>query len=846
MKRWLFVLLALTACDPTSVAEDASGQDASADAGVVEPEPLSTAHCTYAPLPATAGAGGRVEAGPVTAGVAEVELGLPVGAALGGNTSRAAPLDNQGDVDGREVPLSGTFTPSVGVETIPKVKALAITAGGETVLLLRSDTIFSDDTVTHEVTEALGPELAGKVIWLSSHTHTAPEQYSADTKFQVGGGPVRASVRAALIERLIEAGRAALDARVPARIGVASDHDFDPEDRVSYDRRPENDDLYHGGEARKDTHLAVIRVDTLDGAPMAILPVFGAHSAILDDDVAVFSTDLSGMIERTLEEQFDAPVMVMHLQGAAGDVLGASHGHLEYEEGQLRWDFARNEENGRWALPQILPVWEAAGEVMQDRVAMEVVTRSVPMGPDWRTFTVRDGALAYAPWDGRRPADREVWRDGAIVSPIDEFNAPGGASLCGEDTALLDIAQLPNVDGLTAYHSCASLERATMILGILLDFEFEPTPLCVSTRTTITAWRLGDHLFATAPGEPLVPWAEYVRERSPLGAENTFVLGYAQGHNGYLLRPEDWLQGGFEPTINSWGPLEGEYLAERLAELMALAVTDAREDAAAGGVDRVVAMTFDDGITPTPDVAPDAGTVPDAVPGEVFFRGGYAVSSAQPAATVERVNEVARFVWLGEDSLVGTPRVTLQREVDGVFEAVTRRSGRPVEDLDLIVVWTPQPLTWEPGEARTHYWTVEWQPVSWRLEAPLDERAGVPLGRYRFHVEGSGYALDSEPFEVVPATLDVRTRTEGEALVVEALFQPREGWRLMDMTGRANRDVGDRAGPFEVEVRGEGGASETFTGVEPEAPGVVRVTPSFPVTSVRVRDRFGNAGEVSG
>ena len=73
MKRWLFVLLALTACDPTSVAEDASGQDASADAGVVEPEPLSTAHCTYAPLAATAGAGGRVEAGPVTAGVAEVE-----------------------------------------------------------------------------------------------------------------------------------------------------------------------------------------------------------------------------------------------------------------------------------------------------------------------------------------------------------------------------------------------------------------------------------------------------------------------------------------------------------------------------------------------------------------------------------------------------------------------------------------------------------------------------------------------------------------------------------------------------------------------------------------------------
>ncbi|MCB9597826.1 MAG: neutral/alkaline non-lysosomal ceramidase N-terminal domain-containing protein [Sandaracinaceae bacterium] len=341
--------LLLVACDGAAPPAD----DAGVDAGPREPpQPASTAHCQYADLPPTAGAGGTVRAGAIEVGLAELALDLPIGVALGGNTSRAAPIDNQGYVDRREVYVSGSFTPSVGIETIPKVKAVAIRAGDETIVLLRTDTIFADDTITHEVTSRLGPELAGKVLWTTTHSHTAPEQYSADRKLQVGGGPVRGSVRAQLIDRMTQAAQQALASMVPARIGVATQTGFDPDDRVSYDRRPENDFL-HPGRSGKDDDLAVIRIDAMDGTPMAILPIFGVHSAILDDDVSVFSTDASGMFERMLEEELDHEVMVVHLQGAAGDVLGASEGHLAYEGDEPRWDFARNEECGRWALPQI-------------------------------------------------------------------------------------------------------------------------------------------------------------------------------------------------------------------------------------------------------------------------------------------------------------------------------------------------------------------------------------------------------------------------------------------------------------------------------------------------------------
>jgi neutral ceramidase len=842
MRHTLFVCIAilLSGC-PTTAPED-SASDAGADTG--PPVPLSTDHCTYAPLPATARAGGTVTAGAIRVGLAELALDLPVGTALGGNTSRAAPLDNQGVVDEREVPLSGSFTPSVGVESIPKVKAIAITAGDETIVILRTDTIFGDDGITHEVTERLGPELAGKVLWASSHTHTGPAQYTGDLKLQVGGGPTSATVRARLIDRMVEAAELALAAREPARIGIATDEDFDPMNRVSYDRRPENDDLF-AGEERKDRRLALIRIDRMDGTPMAILPLFGVHSAILDDDVSVYSTDASGAFERQLEEAFDDEVMVVHLQGAAGDVLGASDEHVSFGEGEPLWDFARNEECARHALPELLDAWERAGAVMESELAMEMVTRSVPLGPNWETFTVRDGALSYAPWDGRRACDRAVFSsDGAVLSPIDEFNAPAGAALCGETEApLIPRSDLPNAEELVGYGSCSQLQIATRLLGPLLDFEFGEQPLCPATRTTVGALRLGDYLFGLVPGEPVVLFRDTLVAGSPFPPERTFVIGYALGHEGYLLTPEDWLRGGFEPSINVWGPLEGQYVLERIDELLDLAVSDAREDAAAGGVDRVVPFLPFDRAEP-PDPAPMAGTIPTEVPSEVYFRGRMTPPSGQPAATIPRVTGVARFAWIGEDPLGGTPRVTLQREVGGTFEPVRRRSGRAVVDLDMILVWTPQPLA-DRGPPRTHYWTVEWQAVA-GIGAPglpaLEDRVGLPLGRYRFHVEGTGYTIDSDAFEVVAGPIEVRA-TPGASIAIEARYQPAEGWRLLAMEGLSNRDVLVAAGPLSVDIEYASGAPETLE-VPLSAPGMASVTPtrSETVTRVVVRDRFGNVG----
>jgi neutral ceramidase len=815
--------------------------------GPAGPEPASTAHCDYVPLPATGGAGGTVTAGPVRVGLAERHLDLPVGSTLGGNTSRATAVGNKGWVDVRRYAHSGAFTPSVGIETIPKVKAIAIEAGDETVVLVRTDTIFSDDTITHELADRLGPGFAGKVLWMSSHTHTAAEQYTADSKLQVGGGRLRDLNRGRLIERMEEAARAALDDLRPAQIGIAVDTAFDLDSQVSYDRREENDHL-HGDRSRADEFLAVIRIDDPDGTPRAILPVFGNHSAILSDDTALLSTDVSGMYEKMIEEQFDHRVMAVHLQGAAGDVLPSSDRHIELAEGQHDWDFARSEENARRALPLIMPVWEQAGQAMKSELAMEMVTRSIEVGPDWETFTVRDGALRYAPFDADREADRIIYDDdGSIASPIDEFNAPFGAGLCGDPADdLFQGSAMPGVRNLEAYHSCARLPDVTLVLGALMDVEFEGPPICSSTRTTLSALRLGDYLFATGPGEPLVGWADIVRERSPVDPDKTIILGYAQGHIGYLLTADDWLLGGYEPSINLWGPLEGELIAERLAELMPLAMTTEREDATVGGTDRLAGPMISDPGVGDPDPAPMAGTVPAEIPEQIYARTSRP-TTGQPAATIPRVTGVARFTWIGEDPLAGTPKVVLEREVEGGgFEPVRRRSGRVVDDLDLLLLWTPLPLRVSDGEPRTHYWTAEWQAVAWHGHPDLPDladRPGLPLGRYRFAVTGTGYSLTSDPFELVPGPVAVRVSRAGGELRVEAGYEATDGWRMLAMEGISNRWLPVTAGPVTVELVYDGEPVERIEQVElTDGAAMVSPTGAGPMVEIRVFDRFGNRG----
>jgi hypothetical protein len=201
--------------------------------------------------------------------------------------------------------------------------------------------------------------------------------------------------------------------------------------------------------------------------------------------------------------------------------------------------------------------------------------------------------------------------------------------------------------------------------------------------------------------------------------------------------------------------------------------------------------------------------------------------------------------------------VTLEREVSaGVFAPVRRRSGRAVTDGEVVISYTPQPLVRVPGEAQTHYWAVEWQPVPWlgaRSESggsldELEARAALPLGRYRFHVAGAAFELTSQPFEVVPAPLDVSVTRDVDTLVRLTLtvsLNAAQGYRLLDLELPSNRAVPLRQTALQITLTHAVGP-DTLLALSTDDLGQLTFDePGAPVLSVRVTDPHDNEGETA-
>jgi neutral ceramidase len=848
-----FLTTFLAACDDNTIATRDAATDTATDTAVDQPvlAPQSTSHCTYEALPPNAHAGTTVESMPLRAGAAEAMLDLPVGSALGAYTARARALGSQNAVDAREVTYPAGFLPSGGVERSPRVRAVVLSAGGENIVILKADLGASDDSTTVDVAAALGPEYIGKVVFATSHSHSAWGHTVANEILGLGFGKPRLESRRRLVEILTATARRAIENLVPARIGIAHDDNFDPMDRVTRDRRENNDDL-PGGMRRKDRDLFVVRVDRMDGSPIAVIPIFGIHGTVLGEANNLASGDAPGGVEQAVEESFSQPVVVMHLQGAAGDVSPGGTAGINCENVRACYEYARIESIGHYAVGPIRAAWTTAGASMTDRAALEMVTRAIPLGPDWRTFSVRNGALNYAPFDLEREADREIFAtNGSVLTPIDEFNAPFGAGLCGDRsrTALPISAAMPNTLGLFPYKSCSRVEALTPLLGPALDLDLPQGVVpCGTTRTIMSALRINEHVFVTLPGEPVTLLVDKLRAGSPVAPGNTVVIGYAQGHMGYILHAEDWLRGGYEPSINVWGPLEGEYLMERSLELARLAMSPMRDNGAnMTGLWRPPVPAAQ----PAPDAAPLAGTVPTSIPETLFLpsvvRGATLPTRGQPDATIARLG-IGRFIWIGEDPRAGTPKITLQREtMAGTFVAVTRFSGRAVQDTEVLLSYTPNPLN-NPNMPRTHYWAAEWQavtPIGTVFPDDISNRPGVALGRYRFHIEGNGYMINSDAFTVTPATLTLSATRNAASVTVTVGYNAPTGWRMLDLTGNSNRLVPLRTGDVTATLTLMDGSTRMLAAQRTNAMGQLMIPDATMVRTVSITDRHGNVGTVT-
>ena len=155
------------------------------------------------------------------------------------------------------------------------------------------------------------------LIVQATHTHAGPvvmDQYPSAT-------PAWETAALGKIEQAIAQAQQRL---VPVRLGVGY-----REASIGYNRRRPNPDgtvtMIWQNPTRiptwpVDPTIAVLRIDQMDGQPLAILVNYAAHPVTFGPDNMRFSADFPGVMCKVVEQAFEGKPLAFFVQGAPGDI----------------------------------------------------------------------------------------------------------------------------------------------------------------------------------------------------------------------------------------------------------------------------------------------------------------------------------------------------------------------------------------------------------------------------------------------------------------------------------------------------------------------------------------------
>ncbi len=599
--------------------------------------------------------GGDVEPEPepeaLMAGFARVRIPAPVGMGTVG-------YGPDPDIDS-ESPYSQVYPGTKHVHGHPELKAVVLSRGGpHEVVFVRFDTVGVFQQFRRAVVlayqERTGEDIDDKLVMGATHTHAGPGRIlDAGALFDIIADKFFPDFYERFVDATVEVIAAAYADLQPASLAttMASCPDGHRDRRCA-----------DGGPDYENGAIPLIAVER-GGEVEIVIGAYAIHGTALGLDDLTLSQDVYGGIERAIEDGFDHPVEAVIFNAWGADMSPGSP-EAETRDGADQGPYDRIERVGV--------------------TVAEDVHAALDAGLTWQEDpTIR--ARVYRP-----PIDRE-----AIGYAEDEFTYPYGGVYCTPDT------------------DCDPATTITWDDVVCIPFnELYPAP----NQTVLTAGEIGDLFLVTFPGEPGTRLAERAMadiRAADSGVGDIFFLGYGQDYLGYAIEEDDWWQGGYEASGALWGPLQGEYLADRVVE--AAGAYRARSGLAVE-VDPI--WTFDPGDY-SPWVAEDAVGA-----GEITADVGEAYGRTETVA----------LTVTGSDPWYGTPTARL---LDSDGEPVTRPNGSPLSGDDYPFHWT---LAVDPLYEDADYPTE--RTFSWTVELPAGHRTAawpqLDAGSYSLEVTVPG------------------------------------------------------------------------------------------------------------
>lgn len=226
------------------------------------------------------------------------------------------------DVQAYKVPLAGYGArmgkPATGVHDPLHAKVLYLRDGDTKMALITCDLRSITPEFKGQVvqkTADLGFTL-DSVLMAASHTHDGPAMY-AEKFWQIQFGAYDPKIVDLMSTATAKALREAVANAAPAKVGFGEGtaEGFTHNRRWDYDKAARE---AAGEKPAVDPALWVMRVDSMAGAPRAVLVNFAVHPTILDADNFLVSAEWPGVLQQELEKALPGAI-ALFTNGAEGD-----------------------------------------------------------------------------------------------------------------------------------------------------------------------------------------------------------------------------------------------------------------------------------------------------------------------------------------------------------------------------------------------------------------------------------------------------------------------------------------------------------------------------------------------
>lgn len=426
-----------------------------------------------------------------------------------------------------------------GVDAPLWVTAMVLSDGDQKVAWVDFDVVILTDDDTAGIQRVVGEalEIAPDQVRVSvTHNHAGPPPNRWNWTKQ--GQEALEGYYAALPEYSAGAARAADNDLQPARVGAGSGESF-----VATNRRETGPDgrivTGYNADGFMDPEVMVVRIDSLDGIPLAAIVGYTMHPTTMGPSNRLISPDWPGYLKRTVEAATGA--MCLFAQGACGNIGPGPEGFTD--------DIGVIERLGATVG------FEAAG------VYLGIPLPSV----DWEHERVQESGAPLALWrstprEESTPAVRFVTRQVSLPL-IEQPPLEMAEEQMQQAQQQLDALKASGAPDTEVEAATFVTKRANMTLSRVRTYGGK-----TEAEIDMHVLQIGPIALASCEGEPFAEIGAAIKERSPF--PHTWFGGYVGGWAGYLPTASAYPEKGYEVETSPFAPEAEQVLVDAVVGLL--------------------------------------------------------------------------------------------------------------------------------------------------------------------------------------------------------------------------------------------------------------------------------------